>query len=189
MKALKSAVGLIIFGAGLAHSFDFKGLELGATTTIEAVENALKFCGPTSVHTSCALIKEAANVKCGEGANGWKVCNGLTSVAGNTGRVNLVINEHSVIQRLHITEISSSAFDDIGKQLKVEFGRPASKRRSIVQNGYGAKFEQTEIVWRNAKNHRVELIDYAGSIDSASVYFSIPEDRQQNRPARKKGAL
>ncbi|MES2279946.1 MAG: hypothetical protein V4542_00890 [Pseudomonadota bacterium] len=173
---------------GAAHSFDFKGLVLGDLATTDAVESALAYCGPTS-DRKCEPYQLRMNVKCGAGENNWQICNGITTVAGNAARVNLVINGEGVIQRIALSDISSRAFGDISEQLKTKFGKPRTQKQSAVQNGFGAVFEQTELVWSNAKRHRVEFIEYDGSIDNSSLYFGIPQDRQQIARPRKKGDL
>lgn len=99
-----------------------------------------------------------------------------------------MINEQNVIQRIAISDLSSFAFDEISEQLTTKFGKPTRRKNSKVQKGFGAIYQQTELTWQNKKGHRIDLKEYAGSLERSSLYFAIPQDWQPS-PVKKKPDL
>lgn len=140
------------------HCFDFKGLQLGKPTTAEDVEARLNGVG------------------CGAGANSALVCNGNTTIAEETAKVNIVIGATGLLQRIALT-VDRRSFGVVLPNLVAKFGRPTANQRSVSQNAMGAKFEERVYLWR--RKGGLELTAFtAQNYDTASISFSTPEDRQ-----------
>lgn len=139
-------------------AFDFKGVALGEPTTP-------------------AIISERLGISCGIGAHEWQVCNGATTIAQEPAELNLVIDEKGIVQRMRFS-LSSKSFDVVAPVLRGKFGAPAN-RASVVQNRFGAKFEQTHHSWRNKRGQRIDFWRYAGELDHSDLWFSTSQDRQQ----------
>lgn len=58
---------------------------------------------------------------------------------------------------------------------------------SVVQNGFGAQFQQVVYTWLDREARRIELTKYSGSTDSSSLYFSTAADRALINAPKAKG--
>lgn len=182
MRMLGLAVFFSLFASPmLAAQLDFKGLVLGAQTTPDAVVAALatecealgKQCDET-----WKKIHDRMAVSCGAGGTNGdiQVCNGNTTIAGVQAKANVVIGPQGHLQRLNLT-ISAYSYDAVLAEITSKFGKPASTRRSTVQNAFGASFPQVQSIWNGADGQSLTVSRYAGSRDDASINFSTAADR------------
>jgi len=156
----------------VASAFDFKGIKLGSTATVEQV-------------------KEKLGVQCGAGARGMTICNGRVTVGREPGDMNLVINDQGIVQRIAIT-LKPYSFDALEPLLIEKFGPPQKTTRSQVQNRMGAKFDDVSHLWEeNDGDNQLLFWKYAGSIDSSVLNFRTKADRDLlgARTANRKGDL
>lgn len=162
---LSAAVGTV-WGAPL----DFKGLVIGAAVTRQEVEERL------------------GSVRCGDGSDGVTVCNGTTSVAGYTAQANIVINAKGLLQRV-LLEVDADHFDVIADELQKKFGKPQRRGGGTVQNGFGARFPQTDLTWLDGKGGFLNYRRYAGSTETSMLYLGTAEDRRAWATPAKAGDL
>lgn len=154
-----------------ADGFDFRGFTLGTKVTPEQVTDALAICKPNS---ECIYPKQV-NLKCGEGANNWQVCNGFVFAADVLMRTNIVIGADGQLQRIWLT-FSSLSYDEILQAMKAKFGPPTTTQNGRVQNGFGAKFSQVTSTWKR-KNQSVVLHKIGGALDESSIYMGTAADQ------------
>lgn len=185
-----NVVVLLLFfvaGRGEAANLDFKGLMLdGEVTTAQVEENLRTPCQQTDKPCDefWQGIHDKMSVSCGDGVGGVKVCNGMTTVAGERAEANVVIGSSGHLQRIFLT-LDSDAFDAIADELIKKFGRPSSTKRSVVQNGFGARYLQVEHVWHGANGSSVLLSKYATSVDKSTLYFSTKADNEMLSDSKK----
>jgi hypothetical protein len=188
------ALSLILAAFGEAHAFDFKGLSLGEPITPAEIEARLDAGCKGANDKPCdnleSKIYETSRMRCGEGWEGSKVCNGVTTVAGLPAQANIVIGANGRLRRVYLTRLSPDDFDVIRSELVSKFGPPKKTANPLLHNGFGASFRQAQVTWLDAKRHKITLSKYAGTTDEASLYFGTPEDEESTAKARgKKGDL
>ncbi|NOT65290.1 MAG: hypothetical protein HOP06_04540 [Methylotenera sp.] len=158
---------------------DFKGLVLGELASTEQIENTLNAGCKSQINESCndseLTIYESTKIKCGEGGNGGKVCNGFTTIAGERAEANIVIGSSGKLQRVWL-RTSSYSFDSISDELIKKFGKPSRVKNSNVQNRFGATYPQKELVWKGANSATLNFEKYGSKLDESSLYFSTKED-------------
>lgn len=151
-------VGIAIAGSeSAAHNreFDFKGVFVGA-------------------HATPYLIQQKLGVECGLGAAGMQVCNGSVTVADVPTDMNLVINANGNVQRIKL-RFNSMFFSVVETAMLNKFGKPKGVDNSVVQNGYGANFQQRVMIWGNAPKS-LTLMKYASNVSQSVAYFSSAEE-------------
>lgn len=155
-KSLLSS--LILIAAALdSHAFDFKGVRVGAKATV-------------------AEVQERLGISCGVGHADMQVCNGQSTVADEPGTINVVISPSGVVERIRL-DLSPEPFEQVAAALTQKFGTPSRVDRGVVQNRFGAKFQQVEYVWLGKNGIRIDFSKYAGTLDRSQLYFSTREDR------------
>jgi len=168
------------------QAFDFKGLVIGEPTTAAQVEERFATCvgyDGKPCDEFRASLHERGRVRCGSGYQGAMVCNGLTTVAGFVTQANIVIGADGTLQRVMLSELDPDNFEEIEGELKQKFGRPKSRHRSVVQNAYGAQFQQVECEWADSHGGRIEYSKYAGDVTRSTLYFSSAQDRERLNPS------
>lgn len=180
-----AAICVLLAAPSAARAFDFKGLVIGEPTTAEQIEARLKReCAPSD--DSCTGpyrdLLERGRVRCGDGANGAKVCNGVTSVAGFAAQANVVINPAGVLRRVLVT-LSPGDFEVVASELKKKFGKPTTEKADVLRNAYGANFNQVELIWNDENGRQIHYRRYAGSVKQSTLYFSTEEDRRSMNAA------
>ena len=143
----------------ISWSFDFKGIKLGAASTVTEVQ-------------------EKTGVICGSGVDPEKtsVCNGDTTIAREPAYMNLLIND-GIVQRIDFT-LSSDSFDIVAPELIKKFGKPTRVRHSVVQNRMGAKYPQVEYLWSSKDGREVRYEKYYFNLDKSNLNFSTKADRE-----------
>jgi len=147
----------VSFGAQ-AQTFDFKGVKLGAKATPEFIQDTLR-------------------INCGEGANKMTVCNGDVTIAEERGELNLVLSADGVVQRMWF-DLDPKSFDVIAPELIKKFGKPSQRLTPTLQNSFGAKFRQEELVWNGKGGLQVRYSKFSSRIDRSMLYFSTLADRK-----------
>lgn len=166
--------------ASANDGLELKGLMLGGEVTTAQVEQSLatpceQFGKPCD--ETWKGIHDHMKVSCGDGSDGVKVCNGMTTIAGVSADANVVIGSDGRLQRIFLT-VGSDSFDVIADELSKKFGRPSTVKHSVVQNGFGATYAQVEFVWQRVNGLSVLLTKYASDVDHSTIYFSTKQDRQ-----------
>jgi hypothetical protein len=168
--------------AATTEGYDFKGLTLGAPTTAAQVEERLN---TACVHVGGGVCDEfeasmnpQGHIHCGPGLEGVTVCNGLTTIVGAPGRVNVVISADGHLQRVMVSEFDSERFDSVFAELQRKFGRPKTISRSILQNGFGARYQQVQATWTDSQHCQVTAWKYSGTANESSLYFGTQQDQQ-----------
>ena len=165
-----------------AAGYDFKGLELGAPITAAQVEDTLNTpCvgfGGSTCNEFDAKVHAQMSVRCGSGSDGITACNGFTTVVGAPGRVNVVISADGLLQRVMITEFDADQFDAIFAELQRKFGRPTTITKPVLQNGFGATFQQVRATWTDRQHRTVSFEKYSGTKNESWLYFGTQQDQQ-----------
>ncbi|HTC50729.1 MAG TPA: hypothetical protein VK700_02205 [Steroidobacteraceae bacterium] len=155
-------------GVASPAAFDLKGITLGGPATPAEVEQ--KLSPPNG--SPFAVLK----VKCGIGAHNWQVCNGMTSVADVFGQLNLVIDEHGIVQRINVT-FPEIGFAQVQTAVVEKLGSPAVHNHQAVQNRMGANFDNEYFAWKDTAANFVILQKYAGDIERSILSFTTQADR------------
>jgi hypothetical protein len=147
----------------LGATYEFRTLRVGGLTT------------PTDVEA--AMRKDMSNpyFKCGLGADGMQVCNGLTVLAGSVAEVNSVIDASGRLIRVML-RIRPDDFDRVTRAAKEKYGAPASSSSAPLQNAAGATFINQTLTWGSERGNYIKASKYADTIDKGFVYFGTPED-------------
>ncbi|MND44810.1 hypothetical protein D3C80_356590 [compost metagenome] len=140
--------------------FDFKGIVVGAPATLRT-------------------IKQKLGVDCGAGYAGMQVCNGTVTIAGVIADMNLVISKTGKVQRISLS-FSSKFYEQVEDAMFKKFGKPGVNQTSEVQNGYGAKFIQRELLWGDTPN-TVVMMKYANKVTDSFIMFSSAEEEATRR--------
>uniref|UniRef100_A0A1A7GDT3 Uncharacterized protein n=1 Tax=biofilter metagenome TaxID=1070537 RepID=A0A1A7GDT3_9ZZZZ len=166
MKNIRHTISLLIgiFFALKVSAFELKGLTLGASTSPDQVSSAM-------------------GVKCGEGANGMQVCNGPTTIGGVWGSVNIVISPTKQLQRIQFS-FDEDSFDTLAEAFTEKYGKPKIER-SVAQNAFGAKFNQTALTWSEVGGNQIHLSKNLTKRGSAFIWFSTKNDREMLGTSRK----
>lgn len=141
--------------ASTSQRFDFKGIVVGAPATPRT-------------------IKQKLGVDCGVGYEGMQVCNGTVTIAGVIADMNLVISNTDKVQRIGLS-FSSKFYEQVEDAMIKKFGKPGVNLTSEVQNGYGARFTQRELLWGDAPN-TVAMMKYANKVTDSFIMFSSAEE-------------
>ncbi len=143
-----------------AVQLNIAGLVAGELTTPEAVHDAL-------------------GLACGEGSQNIQVCNGVSSYANSSGEANVVIGSDGLLDRVYLT-IDEDNYDDVAQSLRKQFGSPQRIARSVVQNGFGATFQQEALTWNGLHGTRLYVSRYAADMEHATVLLTSKRGRQNN---------
>jgi hypothetical protein len=146
------------------HAYDFKGIEIGGSTTPEQV-------------------KEQTGVKCGGGVNGTNVCTGYSTIVGKQAFTNILIDAEGKVQRI-IVDFDSNNYDQVAAALLQKFGEPSKREVSTVQNRVGGKFTQEQLRWEAGEN-QVLLERYSSKITKSMLYMSTEKDRAMLRSMKR----
>ncbi|ATN36020.1 hypothetical protein ACO34A_19650 [Rhizobium sp. ACO-34A] len=141
--------------ASTSQWFDFKGIVVGAPATPRT-------------------IKQKLGVDCGAGYAGMQVCNGTVTIAGVIADMNLVISKTGKVQRISLS-FNSKFYEQVEDAMFKKFGKPGVNLTSEVQNGYGAKFIQRELLWGDTPN-TVAMMKYANKVTDSFIMFSSAEE-------------
>ena len=141
--------------ASTSQRFDFKGIVVGAPATPRT-------------------IKQKLGVDCGAGYEGMQVCNGTVTIAGVIADMNLVISKTGKVQRIGLS-FSSKFYEQVEDAMIKKFGKPGVNLTSEVQNGYGARFTQRELLWGDTPN-TVAMMKYANKVTDSFIMFSSAEE-------------
>ena len=154
---LQAALAVLLSWSASVHAFEFAGIAIGKPGTPELVWSRL-------------------NVNCGFGAIG-QVCNGKVDFEKESARVNLVIGDNGIVQRINLS-FSPGDFETTEAKLIRQFGKPYQTQRSVATNRFGVSFQQVKHAWVSKEGNAVILTKYDGAGDSSTLYFSTPEDRK-----------
>nr|MDP2192029.1 hypothetical protein [Rhodoferax sp.] len=149
-----------------AYSFEFKGVRVGAKSSV-------------------AEVQERLGVACGVGHADMQVCNGHVTVAEEPATVNLVLSPTGIVQRISL-RLSSDPFEQVAAALAEKYGRPSRILRSAVQNAFGARYQQVEHVWLRSGGLQLEYSKFAGTVDQSEIHFSTKADRDLLSGAKRK---
>ncbi|MFM0158537.1 MULTISPECIES: hypothetical protein [Paraburkholderia] len=144
----------------LGSPLELDGLTVGQAATADAVQVSL-------------------GVTCGEGYQGTQVCNGITSYADHPAEANVVIGADGVVDRIFLT-IDHDSYEDTVKALRRKFGPPRSSAHPVVQNEFGASFQQEQLVWYGARGTQLYASRYATDIDHATILLTTKRGREDN---------
>ncbi|MBY5698426.1 hypothetical protein [Rhizobium leguminosarum] len=136
---------------------EFKGLVIGAKTT-------------------SAQVLKATGVKCGNGANSMQVCNGPVRIGETSLTANIMIDGKGFLQRIYMT-MDSSAFDKIAPALIEKYGAPDSEANPMLQNSFGAQYQQTRYIWMTPDESTLYALRYNGEITQSVIAFTTKADR------------
>lgn len=128
--------------------FDFKGLSVGAQTSPEKV------------------MKDTG-VKCGPGAEGAHVCNGMLDIGPVATDANLYIDGKGILQRIVMT-LTPDAFGNVISAFTEKYGKPDAV------NGIG------QMVWMAPSGVYLIAARIPGANQSAMIFISTAEDRARN---------
>ena len=165
MQLLAKWLGVVVAVSSLsahalAASLDLDGLTVGQPATPEAVLTSL-------------------GVTCGEGYQGTEVCNGNTSYEAHPAEANVVIGADGVLDRILLT-IDHDNYEDVIKALRKKFGPPRSSVHPVVQNGFGARFQQEQLVWYGARGTQLFASRYAADTNHATILLTTKRGREDN---------
>ncbi len=169
-------------GSPAVAGYDFKGLELGAPTTAAEVQDRLNTPCVNVVGGACdaldAKLHEQQSIRCGLGSEGMTVCNGVTTVVGAVSRVTLVISAEGLLQRVMVSEFDADQFDAVFAELQRKFGRPKTVSKPVLENGFGARFQQVQATWTDSQRRQVTVWKYSGTSNESCLYFGTLQDQQ-----------
>lgn len=169
-----------VYGNANAVELSFKGLTLDTEVTAAQVENTLATpCKELGKDCDAFWQKlhDDMKVSCGNGYGGVIICNGETTIAGTAADANVVIGKNGRLQRIWLT-IKSDDYETVIEELLKKFGKPTSIKRSSLQNGFGARYTQTDSSWSGANGQRLLVSRYAGNIKESTIYFSTKADNE-----------
>lgn len=136
--------------------------------------------------TTPGAVESAFGVTCGAGLRGMQVCNGVGRIAQAVAQYNIVIGADGVLDRVR-AEISASDYDAVSTAVRKQFGAPASSRRPVVQNGFGAKFRDEELSWNGISGSQLVLNRFTSDLEHSLVIFSTRRDRDLTNATRPNG--
>jgi len=89
------------------------------------------------------------------------------------------------LYRVEMTLLSDESLPDLISALKQKFGKPVSKQKTRVQNGFGSLFEQKRLIWTN-KVSTLELTysTVPGRRPSLAFTLDAPRDGAQSKRAQ-----
>jgi hypothetical protein len=159
-----------------ALAFDFKGVTLGGPATPAQIEQQFG----AKVDRYGSSIPRVLQFQCGPGGQSlnWQVCNGPATVADIPAQMNLVIDEHGIVQRINLTFISGG-FAQVKAAILEKFGPAAIHKHSTDQNRMGATFDDEYFIWKDDKANNVLLKQYAGDLDHSILSFTTKADRDK----------
>jgi len=166
-NALLLALTVVAY-APEALAFDFKGVRVGAKSTV-------------------AEVQERLGISCGVGYADKQVCNGHVTVADEPATINLLLAPSGLVQRISL-QLSSEPFEQVAAALVQKLGPPTHVSQGTLQNRFGAKFRQIEYVWIGKGGIRVDYRKYGSSLDHSQLYYSTREDRELqsgDKPAKR----
>jgi hypothetical protein len=135
--------------SGSAFGYDFKGIELGSTSSYEAVSNTL-------------------SIKCHESKNGKVWCGGETTIVGNPAKAHINLSSDKTVEAISI-KFSPSSFESIASGLISKYGEPKTEN-SIISNAMGASFNQTVMIWKDDKNY-MKLEKYSNKVTEGNLWM------------------
>ncbi len=147
--------------------FDFKGVSIGKLSTAEEVESRL-------------------GIKCGAGVNGMTVCNGFTTIGGESARGHVMIESSGTVARITVS-FSERTFDAIESGLIEKFGSPTTNRQSS-RNRAGVSFESVTHLWTTPERGIVTVSKNISSAGDAVLIMRSKElvERDQIKAQEKR---
>jgi hypothetical protein len=118
------------------------------------------------------------------GASNWQVCNGATKIADSWGQLNLVIDDHGIVQRINVT-FFSGGFERVKDAALTKFGSTALQKHVTDQNRMGATFDDELLLWKDSKDDEILLKHYVGDLDHSLLSFTTKAVRQATINAEK----
>lgn len=144
---------MLLLISGSAFGFDFKGIELGSTSSYEAVGNTLL-------------------IQCRDDASGSVSCIGDTTIVGRPAKAYVSLNSEKIVENISV-KFSPDSFENISSSLIKKFGK-AKVKESVISNSMGASFKQVSMTWVNKKGY-MTLDKYSGNISEGSLFMITNE--------------
>lgn len=144
-----AVIAAILAAPGMASAVDFKGIQLGAPTTFQAVSDALGF-------------------PCSSSA-----CLGETTIAGQPARSRVAFDGVTVARIDVIFEPRD--FPAVLAACQKKYGVPSASTATEKQNLHGAKFLVTRVTWRFADGSQAVLLDRDSVSEGSFALYSAME--------------
>lgn len=109
-----------------AGAFDFKGIAIGEPST-------------------AADVEEKLGIRCGSGLRGAIVCNGYTTIGGESAQGHVMIDEGGRVARLRVS-FSARTFDSVEQGLLEKYGVPRTNKK-LSQTRSGVTVESVTHIW------------------------------------------
>jgi hypothetical protein len=74
--------------------------------------------------------------------------------------------------------VGAMNFDELVLALVAKFGKPTTSKTAVVQNAFGAKFDDHTLTWKRTDGE-VQAMQHIGSLTRSAVSFSTFEGARQ----------
>jgi len=135
----------------LAGAIDFKGLEIGQKYTRTEILSKSK-------------------IECREETPSGYICTGNSTVANVPAEIILFVDGEQTLHEIYVT-FSPDDFEEVYRASRTKYKKPSSYKQSLLQNAYGAKFQQVEATWKDKGNYLM-LSKYGSKVTESTMIYS-----------------